>query len=97
MEEQDKELARRVRNIVAVVADDIDCITCEVEDGVAYIEGVVPTEQHRREISSAVRKLEGLSHVITCLATEHIMPTPSAYQDSSSYPAPVRMHYHSWS
>jgi osmotically-inducible protein OsmY len=97
VESNDKELARRVRDIVAVAVEDIDSVSCEVEDGVAYIEGVVPTEQHRRAISDAVRKLDGLSHVITCLAAEHVMPAPTDYNLSAQYPAPVVMHYHNQS
>src|SRR5437016_3596457 len=41
MQETDRELAKRVCDVVAVATDDIDTITVAVEDGVAYIEGVV--------------------------------------------------------
>ena len=94
---QDVELARRVRDILAVATDDIDSVTSEVEDGIVYIEGVVPNEQQRRAISSAVRELDGVSQVITCLATEHVMQHVSEKESPIPYPAPVYMHYYSLS
>jgi osmotically-inducible protein OsmY len=97
MEEQtDLELARRVRDILAVATDDLDAVTSDVEDGIVYIEGVVPTDDQRRAISSAVRQLEGVNSVITCLATEHVLPSSSNDQEGNLlYPAPVYMHYYS--
>lgn len=97
LKDQDVDLARRVRDILAVATDDIDAVTSEVEDGVVYIEGVVPSEQHRRAISDAVRELDGVSRVITCLATEHIMPNAAEKESAPLYPAPVYMHYYSLS
>lgn len=94
MAEHDVELARRVRDIVAVVADDIDNVTCEVEDGVAYIEGVVSTDGERRAISHAVAELDGLDRVVTCLATEHVMTAASDARGGALYPAQVYMHYY---
>lgn len=96
MQRQDEELAHRVRDIIAVVTDDIDAVTCEVEEGVAYIEGVVSDERERRAISSAVRQLDGLAQVITCLATERVLPR-AEHEESALYPAPVLMHYYSLS
>lgn len=96
MRDSDKALTERVRDIIAVVTEDIDAVMYEVEDGVAYIEGVVPTDTERKAISSAVRQLDGLTHVITCLATEHVMPPPEK-NSPSLYPPPVLMHYHSLS
>ena len=95
--DQDVELARRVRDILAVATDDIDSVTSEVEDGVVYIEGVVPSEQQRKAISSAVRELDGVNQVITCLATEHILHNAADKEDAILYPAPVFMHYYSLS
>ena len=97
LKNQDVELARRVRDILAVATDDIDAVTSEVEDGVVYIEGVVPSEQHRRAISGAVRELDGVSQVITCLATEHVLPNATEKESTPLYPAPVYMHYYSLS
>jgi osmotically-inducible protein OsmY len=94
MAEHDVELTRRVRDIVAVFADDLDTVTCEVEDGVVYIEGVVPTEQERRAISSAVSKLEGLDGVVTCLATEHVLSAPTDVTKNTLYPTQLYMHYY---
>lgn len=95
MEQQDIELARRVRDILAVASDDIDAITSEVEDGIVYIEGVVPTDDKRRAINTAVSRLDGVNDVITCLATEHVLPLTEEQDNSILYPTPVYMHYHS--
>ena len=97
MEERDRELARRVRDIIAVVADDIDSVVCEVEDGVAYVEGVVPTEDERRAISKALRQVVGLDRVITCLATEKVLDSAQLHDVGGMYSAPVMLHYHSMS
>ncbi len=97
LSDQDVELARRVRDILAVAVDDIDSVTSDVEDGIVYIEGVVPNEQQRRTISSAVRELDGVSQVITCLANEHVMHNASEGESTTLYPAPVYMHYYSLS
>lgn len=97
MEGLDYELERRVRDVVAVVTDDIDAVTCEVEDGVAYIEGVVPSERERRQISAAVKRIDGLTQVFTCLSTERILQTPSLSAATDLLPPPVLMHYHSLS
>jgi osmotically-inducible protein OsmY len=96
MYDRDVELTRRIRDIVAVVTEDMDAVTWEVEDGVAYVEGVVGSEDERRALCRAVRQLDGLSHVVTCLATERVMPSQP---DSTTalYPPTVMMHYHSLS
>lgn len=97
MEERDQELKRRIRDIVAVVTPDIDAVVFDVEDGVAYIEGVVSTEDERTQISSAVRRLEGLTHVVICLSTEHIMRVCTARQNRELDAAPALVRYHSLS
>lgn len=94
MVEHDMELARRVRDIVVVVADDIDNVTFEVEDGVAYIEGVVSSDGERRAISHAVAELDGLDRVVTCLATEHVHSSASNKEVPSLYPTQLYMHYY---
>ncbi len=97
MEERDQELKRKVRDIIAVVIPDIDAVMCDVENGVAYIEGVVPTERERRQISMAVRRIDGLAHVVTCLSTERIMKPATEHENCELYATPVIMHYHSLS
>lgn len=95
MAEHDVELARRVRDVVAVVADDIDAVSFDVEDGVAYIEGVVPTDEQRRAISNAVSQINGLDRVVTCLATEHVLPATADTGNGTLYPTQLYMHYYS--
>ncbi len=98
MEERDVELERRVRDIIAVVLEDIDSVTCEVEDGVAYIEGVVPSDERRRTISKIVGHLDGLASVVTCLATERVLPSADREHAADLlFSPPVLMHYYSLS
>jgi osmotically-inducible protein OsmY len=94
---QDVELARRVRDIIAVAADDIDAVMADVEDGVVYIEGVVSGDEQRRAICNAVRQLDGVNNIVECLATEHVLPPSAAQHKDLLYPAQVLMHYHSLS
>lgn len=98
MDNTDSQLAKRIRDIIAVATDDLDSVSFSVEDGVAYIEGVVPDEQQRRAIVRAVRNLKGLARVIVCLATEHVLP-PQRRSTARLVPVPanVLMHYHSQS
>ena len=100
-EHDDSALEQRIRDIIAVVAEDIDAITVEVEDGVAYIEGVVPSQEHRQAIAGAARRLKGLRGVITCLAVERVLPSRIGYTQARAYgmhlPTPVLMHYYSLS
>jgi osmotically-inducible protein OsmY len=97
MSDKDEVLARRVRDIVAVVADDIDAVNYDVEDGIVYIEGVVPSEEQRRAIATAVTNLEGVDHLVTCLSTEHIFAPVVEEEDVVLVPPQVYMHYHSLS
>jgi osmotically-inducible protein OsmY len=97
MSNRDQDLVRRVRDIVAVVADDIDAVSYDVEDGVVYIEGVVPTDEQRRAISVAVTHLDGVEQLVTCLATEHVLPAPAESERDVLVPPSVYMHYYSLS
>ena len=97
MKNNDAKLARQVANVVAVVVEDLDAVSVEVEDGVVYIEGVVPEEEQRRSISGAVRGIQGVDQLISCLAVEHVLPRRQATQSSLDVPAPVQMHYRSMS
>ena len=97
MKNNDAKLARQVANVVAVVVEDLDAVSVEVEDGVVYIEGVVPEEEQRRSISGAVRGIQGVDQLISCLAVEHILPRRPAGLSPLDVPAPVQMHYRSLS
>lgn len=97
MERHDEELQRRVRDVIAVVTEDLDAVTFEVEDGVAYIEGVVPSDRERRQISRAVSRIDGLSQVFMCLSTERILPAPTQHSRTQLKSTPVLMHYPSLS
>jgi hypothetical protein len=97
MEELDRKLENRVRDIVAVASDDIDAITVAVEDRVAYIEGVVENERKRRVIASAAGRVKGLRRVITCLATERVLPLGVSSRKRLDVAPPVLMHFYSLS
>lgn len=89
MEDTDRKLAKRICDVIAVATSDIDAITVAVEDKVAYIEGVVASEHQRQAIISAVYRIEGLNRVITCLATEHVLPRSKASNGQPYIPPPV--------
>ena len=98
MDIADIELAKRIRDVIAVTTDDLDSVSFAVEDGVAYIEGVVPNEEQRRAVVRAVRNVKGLARVIVCLATEHVLPQQHRHAARLvPVPASVLMHYHSLS
>jgi osmotically-inducible protein OsmY len=97
MKNNDAKLARQVAAVVAVVVEDLDAVSVEVEDGVVYIEGVVPEEEQRRSISGAVRGIEGVDQLISCLAVEHVLPRRPSGLSPFDVPAPVQMHYRSLS
>jgi len=97
MEEHDRLATKRICDIVAVAVDDIDSVTVAVEDGIAYLEGGVPTEEQRQTIIRAVRRVEGLRRVISCLAAEHAMPRPRAALTAAGVAPPVLMHYNYYS
>ncbi len=86
MEAKDVELEHRIRDIIAVVADDMDAVTFDVEDRVAYIEGVVASDRERRLISDLVRRLDGIAGVVTCLFVEHILERASDCRPSPLHP-----------
>jgi hypothetical protein len=96
-----KELERRVWDIIAVTIEDIDAVMFDIEDGVVYIEGAVPTHEQRQLITKGVGQLAGVKGVVTCLATEHVLPPVSTstrqVDNNLLYPAPVAMHYYSLS
>ena len=94
---EDEALAHRIRDIVAVVASDLDSVRVEVEDGVAYLEGVVSSAEEAGTILRAIAKLRGLTHVVTWLSTETLMPAPHEIQYERIVPSPVLMDYHSQS
>jgi osmotically-inducible protein OsmY len=97
MEDTDIQLEQSIRDIIAVAADDLDSVTFDVEDGVAYLEGVVPDEQRREALLKAVNRLPGVDRVIPCLATEHVLPMLTDDSKFSPLPTPVLMHFYSLS
>jgi len=95
MDNQDRVLEQRIRDIVAVATPDIDAIMVEVEDGVAYVEGVVPTAGQRKVLLNTIRRLPGLDRLISCVAAEHVFTGTST--EGVDTPCPLVMHYYSLS
>jgi hypothetical protein len=94
---EDAALMRRIRDIVAVVTKDIDAVRVEVEDGVAYIEGVVASPTEARAISRAIGRLRGVSRIVTCLSNEKVRAAQVETKVTAITSAPVLMHYYSLS
>lgn len=97
MDDRDKTLEQRIRDIIAVATSDIDAVLVEVEDGVAYVEGVVSGERERNAIMTNLRRVPGICGLVTCLSVEHVRPSPGEVTDTRSAPAPLLMHYYSLS
>jgi osmotically-inducible protein OsmY len=93
----DETLARRIRDIVAVAAKDIDGVRIEVEDGVAYLEGVVSSAREARSIVRTVARLRGLCGVVTWLSTEKVLANKPVEAVQTPLAPAVLMHYHSLS
>jgi hypothetical protein len=94
---EDETLIRRIRDIVAVATKDIDGIRIEVEEGVAYLEGVVSISDEAEAIARAVGRLRGLSDVVTCLSTEKVLAAAHEATVEFALLPPVLMHYYSLS
>src|SRR3954467_9187409 len=98
MSDTDSALEKRIYDIIAVATESIDTVMIAVEDGVAYVEGAVPTEEERNKIINSTRQLEGLDRLITCLAVEHVLPRQSSRRPLPALDStPVYMHYYSLS
>jgi len=88
-------MTKRLRDIVAVTVDDLDAVSASVEDGVAYLEGVVPYEEQRRSLVRLAERTDGISTVIACLSTERVPTHATRFSNPPEVPAAVLMHYHS--
>jgi hypothetical protein len=97
MDNQDRVLEQRIRDIVAVATSDIDAIMVEVEDGVAYVEGVMPSSGKRRAMLDAIRHTPGLRRLVSCVSAEHILPGCELSEESEASPAVVVLHLYSLS
>jgi transcriptional regulator of aromatic amino acid metabolism len=68
----DIDLARRVRQILALLLDDIDTVQVEVEHSVVYLEGVAVNAAEKQKIDQHIRRLPGVREVVNCLSLEHV-------------------------
>lgn len=94
---EDEALRKRMRDIVAVVAKDLDCVRVDVEDGVAYVEGVVSSAEEANTIVRTIARLRGLRRVVTWLSTETVMDAHTDNKVDDIVPTPVVMHFYSQS
>lgn len=97
MDERDKAIEQRIRDIIAVTTSDIDAVTVDVEDGVAYVEGAVPNEAERRALVNTIRQVRGVRGLVACLSAEHVRPVQTAESDDAPKPPPALLGYYSLS
>lgn len=94
---KDRVLEQRIRDIVAVVTPDIDAVLVEVEDGVAYVEGVMPSEGKRRAMLNTIGRITGLRKLVSCVVTEHIFTGMRHGDVREQSPPPLVLHLYSLS
>lgn len=97
MEVQDRVLEQRIRDIVAVATPDIDSVMVEVEEGVAYVEGVMPSEGKRLAMLCAIRRIPGLRRLVSCVAAEHIFTGIRQANEREETDPPLVLHLYSLS
>jgi hypothetical protein len=97
MDVQDRVLEQRIRDIIAVATPDIDAVMAEVEDGVAYLEGVMPSAAKRRAMLSAIRRIPGLRMLVSCVAAEHIFTGTRYEAEREDTPPALVLHLYSLS
>lgn len=94
---EDDALERRVRDIVAVATKDLDTVRVEVEDGVAYVEGVVGSQEEADAILRVIERLDGLKRVVTWLSIETVVSVRADKYFEEVFPPPAFTHYYSQS
>jgi osmotically-inducible protein OsmY len=97
MKTSDVLMTKRLRDILAVSVEDLDAVSATVEDGVAYLEGVVPSDEQRKSILRLAKRTTGTVRVIACLSTEKVRPRGARRSEALAVPPPVLMHYYSLS
>jgi hypothetical protein len=90
----DFSMTKRLLDILAVSVDDLDAVSVRVVGGVAYIEGLVSSDQQRQLISRLAERTPGIRKVVTRLATENVRVSPARLWNALAVPPPVLMHYY---
>lgn len=60
---------KKLRNIPA----DTSAVRVEVEDGIAYLDGVVSNPKLRQEVEETTRNTDGVGQVVNSIVVEHIL------------------------
>lgn len=74
----DNDIAPRVRALLALLGLDPQLIQTAVEQGIVYVEGLVPDILSRQTLEANLRRLYGVRQVVNCLAVEHVAQLPHA-------------------
>lgn len=94
MRTSDFSMTKRLLDILAVSVDDLDAVSVRVVSGVAYIEGLVSSDQQRQLILRLAERTPGIRKVVTRLATENGRVSPARLWTALAVPPPVLMHYY---
>ncbi len=69
----DEALTADVKQKLQEVSGDTSNVRVEVEDGIAYLDGVVSNPQLRNEIEETTRNTDGVGNVVNSVVVEHIV------------------------
>jgi hypothetical protein len=86
---------KRLLDILAVSVDDLDAVSVKVLGGVAYIEGLVTSDQQSQLILRLAKRTPGVRKVVARLATDYGRMRPPNLRKPLAVPPPVLMHYYS--
>ena len=69
----DETLTADVNKKLEDVIGDISDVRVEVEDGIAYLDGVVSSPKLRMDIEETTRNTEGVGNVVNSIVVEHVV------------------------
>ncbi len=69
----DETLAAGLSKKLSNVVGDTSNVRVEVEDGVAYLDGVVSNPQLRNAIEESIHNTDGVNNVVNSIVVEHIV------------------------
>ncbi len=69
----DETLTADVNKKLSDLAGDTSNVRVEVEDGVAYLDGVVGNHRLRSEVENTIRNAAGVGKVVNSIVVEHIV------------------------
>ena len=69
----DETLTADVSKKLDSVTGDTSNVRVEVEDGIAYLDGVVSNSRLRKDIEETTRNTDGIGSVVNSIVVEHII------------------------